>query len=83
MDFSPGEGREREAGRMALTVKITPRISSEVARRLRLAASMRSRSMSAVVNDALDPSLPSLAEIGTQLTGPAAGGAGESGDRVA
>jgi hypothetical protein len=66
-----------------LTVKITPRVSREVARRLRLAASMGSRSMSAVVNDALDETLPSLKEIGTQLTGPAAGQGGESGDRVA
>jgi predicted transcriptional regulator len=66
-----------------LTVKITPRVSREVARRLRLAASMRSRSMSAVVNDALDETLPSLEEIGIQLTGPAAGEGGQSGDRVA
>jgi hypothetical protein len=65
-----------------LTVKITPRVSREVARRLRLAASMGSRSMSAVVNDALDETLPSLEEIGTQLTRPAAGQGGESGDRV-
>jgi predicted transcriptional regulator len=68
---------------VGLTVKITPRVSSEVARRLRLAASMRSRSMSAVVNDALDETLPSLEEIGTQLTGPVAGEGGQSGDRVA
>jgi predicted transcriptional regulator len=66
-----------------LTVKITPRVSREVARRLRLAASLRSRSMSAVVNDALDELLPSLEEIGTQLTGPAAGQGGEPGDCVA
>jgi predicted transcriptional regulator len=66
-----------------LTVKITPRVSSEVARRLRLAASMRSRSMSAVVNDALDEALPSLEEIGTQLTGPVAGEGGHSGGGVA
>jgi predicted transcriptional regulator len=66
-----------------LTVKITPRVSREVARRLRLAASLRSRSMSAVVNDALDELLPSLEEIGTQLTGSAAGQGGEPGDRVA
>jgi predicted transcriptional regulator len=65
-----------------LTVKITPRVSREVARRLRLAASMRSRSMSAVVNDALDETLPSLEEIGTQLTGPVAGEGRQSGDRV-
>ena len=67
---------------MDLTVKITPRVSREVARRLRLAASMGSRSMSAVVNDALDETLPSLEEIGIQLTGPAGHG-GEPGDRVA
>jgi predicted transcriptional regulator len=65
-----------------LTVKITPRVSREVARRLRLAASMRSRSMSAVVNDALDETLPSLEEIGTQLTGPVTGRGGQAGDRV-
>jgi hypothetical protein len=35
-------------------VKITPRIAAPVARRLRLAASLRSSSMSAVVNDVLD-----------------------------
>ena len=68
---------------MDLTVKITPRVSREVARRLRLAASMGSRSMSAVVNDALDESLPSLEEIGTQLTGVVAGEGGESGGCVA
>jgi len=56
-------------------VKITPRIAEPVARRLRLAASLRSRSMSAVVNDALDQALPSLEEIRAQL----AGSAGERG----
>jgi hypothetical protein len=49
------------------TVKITPRVAAGVARRLRLAASVRSRSMSAMVNDALDETLPSLAEIRLQL----------------
>ena len=67
---------------MDLTVKITPRVSREVARRLRLAASMRSRSMSAVVNDALDETLPSLEEIGTQLAGPVTGRGGQAGDGV-
>jgi plasmid stability protein len=47
-----------------------------VARRLRLAASVRSRSMSAVVNDALDATLPSLEEIRMQLAAPAAGDSG-------
>jgi len=56
-----------------LTVKITPRVAAEVARRLRLVAGVRSRSMSAVVNDALDAALPSLEEIRIQLTAPAAG----------
>lgn len=57
---------------MELTVKITPRVAAQVARRLRLAASVRSRSMSAMVNDALDETLPSLEEIRMQLTLPAA-----------
>jgi hypothetical protein len=55
-------------------VKITPRIAGDVARRLRLAASVRSRSQSAVVNDVLDRALPTLEEIRAQL---AALGAGE------
>jgi len=54
-------------------VKITPRIAVPVARRLRLAASLRSSSMSAVVNDVLDEALPSLDEIRAQLAAPAAG----------
>jgi hypothetical protein len=54
-------------------VKITPRVAPQVARRLRLAASMRAASMSAVVNDVLDRALPSLEEIRTQLAAPAAG----------
>jgi hypothetical protein len=57
---------------MELTVKITPRVAAQVARRLQLAASVRSRSMSAMVNDALDEALPSLEEIRMQLTLPAA-----------
>jgi len=57
---------------MELTVKITPRVAAQVARRLRLAASVRSRSMSAMVNDALDETLPSLEEIRMQLALPAA-----------
>jgi hypothetical protein len=56
-----------------LTVKITPRVAAQVARRLRLAASVGSRSMSSMVNDALDEVLPSLEEIRRQLAGPAAG----------
>ena len=59
--------------RMELTVKITPRVAAGVARRLKLAASVRSRSMSAMVNDALDETLPSLEEIRMQLSAPAAG----------
>jgi plasmid stability protein len=59
-----------------LTVKITPRVAAGVARRLRLAASVRSRSMSAMVNDALDEALPSLEEIRMQLAAPAAAGPG-------
>jgi plasmid stability protein len=64
---------------MELTVKITPRVAAQVARRLRLAASVRSRSMSAMVNDALDDALPSLEEIRMQLAAPAAPAVGESG----
>ena len=52
-------------------VKISPRIAAPVARRLPLAASVRSRSMSAVVNDVLDEALPSLEEIRAQLAVPA------------
>ena len=61
---------------MERTVKITPRVAAPVARRLRLAASLGARSMSAVVNDALDEVLPSLEEIRMQLTAPAAGECG-------
>ena len=61
---------------MELTEKISPRVAAEVARRLRLAASLRARSMSAMVNDALDETLPSLEEIRNQLADPAAGGGG-------
>jgi hypothetical protein len=57
---------------MELTVKITPRVAAQVVRRLRLAASVRSRSMAALVNDALDEALPRLEEIRMQLTLPAA-----------
>jgi plasmid stability protein len=67
-----GGARSRKGTRMELTVKITPRVAAQVARRLRLAASVRSRSMSAMVNDALDEALPSLEEIRMQLTLPAA-----------
>jgi hypothetical protein len=69
---------------MDLTVKITPRVAAGVARRLKLAASVRSRSMSAMVNDALDQALPSLEEIRMQLAAPAgAAEAGWSGDLAA
>jgi hypothetical protein len=61
-----------------LTEKISPRVAAPVARRLRLAASVRSRSMPAMASDALDQVLPSLEEIRAQLAGP---GAGERGDR--
>jgi len=57
---------------MELTVKISPRVAAQLARRPRLAVSVRSRSMSAMVNDALDEALPSLEEIRMQLTLPAA-----------
>jgi len=60
-------------------VKITPRVGVQVARRLRLAAGVRSRSMSAVVNDVLDQALPSLEEITAQLTGLAMGEGGGDG----
>ena len=69
----PGGAGSRKGTRMELTVKITPRVAAQVARRLRLAASVRSRSMSAMVNDALDETLPSLEEIRMQLAAPAAG----------
>jgi hypothetical protein len=65
---------------MDLTVKITPRIAAQVAWRLRLAASVRARSMSAVVNDALDAALPSLEEIRNQLAGQTEGGGAD--DRI-
>jgi hypothetical protein len=68
---------------MAATVKITPRIAVQVARRLRLAASMRSSSMSRLVNDALDETLPSLEEIRMQLAAPAAGESGVLGGTAA
>ena len=60
---------------MDARVKIAPRIAAPVARRLRLAASVRSLSMSAVVNDVLDHALPSLEEIRAQLTASAGEGA--------
>ncbi len=65
------------------TVKITPRIAVQVARRLRLAASIRSSSMSRLVNDALDETLPSLEEIRMQLAAPAAAESGLVADIVA
>ncbi len=60
-------------------VKITPRIAAGVARRLRLAASVRSRSQSAVVNDVLDRALPTLEEIRAQLVAPGTGEGGSGG----
>jgi plasmid stability protein len=62
-------------------VKITPRVGTQVARRLRLAASVGARSMSAVVNDVLDEALPSLEEIRAQLAGPVREGSGDGGSR--
>ncbi len=58
---------------MNLRVKITPRVTAAVARRLRLAAGLGASSMSAVVNDVLDAALPSLEEIRAQLAVPEAG----------
>ncbi len=68
---------------MGATVKITPRIAAQVARRLRLAASMRSSSMSRLVNDALDETLPSLEEIRMQLAVPATAESGVLADIIA
>ena len=68
---------------MGPTVKITPRVAAQVARRLRLAASVRSSSMSRLVNDALDEALPSLEEIRMQLAAPAAGEPGVLADIAA
>jgi hypothetical protein len=65
------------------TVKITPRVAAQVARRLRLAASVCSRSMSAMVNDALDETLPSLEEIRMQLASPAETAPEPAGDAAA
>jgi hypothetical protein len=53
---------------MSPKVKITPRVGAGVARRLRLTAGLGPRSMSALVDDALDQVLPSLEEIRAQLT---------------
>jgi hypothetical protein len=62
-------------------VKITPRIGGQVARRLRLAASVGARSMSAVVNDVLEEALPSMEGIRAQLAGPMSEGSGDGGSR--
>jgi hypothetical protein len=59
-------------------VKITPRIARPVARRLRLAAGLRSASMSAVVNDVLDEALPTLDQIRALLAARAANETEES-----
>src|SRR5260370_521015 len=61
---------------MNTRVKITPRIAAPVARRLRLGASLRSRSMSAGVNDVLDEAPPGCGGVRRQAGGPAAGGRG-------
>jgi hypothetical protein len=50
-----------------MTVKITPRVAAGVARRLKLAARVHCSSMSELVNDALDKTLPSLEEIRQSL----------------
>jgi hypothetical protein len=71
-----GLGRINPEAPMGQKVKITPRITVPVARRLRLAASLRSVSMSAVVNDVLDEALPSLDQIRAQLAAAAAGEGG-------
>jgi hypothetical protein len=63
------------------TVKIAPRVEMQVARRLRLAASVGARSMSAVVNAVLDEALPSLEEIRAQLVGPVGEGSGDCDSR--
>ena len=68
---------------MGATVKITPRVAAQVARRLRLAASMRSSSMSRLVNEALDETLPSLEEIRMQLAAPATAESGMAADIAA
>lgn len=70
--------KERPVGR---TVKIAPRVEMQVARRLRLAASVGARSMSAVVNAMLDEALPSLEEIRAQLAGPVGEGSGDCDSR--
>jgi hypothetical protein len=59
-----------------LTVKITPRVAAQVAGRLRLAASVRSRGVPAVACGALDEALRSLEEIRRRLALPAAEAAG-------
>jgi len=67
---------------MNTKVKITPRISAPVARRLRLTASLRSASMSAVVNEVLDTALPSLDDIRARLAAsPAEEGESDAGSR--
>ena len=75
----PGDTRTWEGVPVELTEKISPRVAAPVARRLRLAASVRSRSMSAMVNDALDQALPSLDEIRAQLASTAEAEGGDSG----
>lgn len=61
---------------MAARVKITPRIAPDVARRLRLASAARAKSMSALVNETLNDTLPSLEDILFLLGGQAGKEAG-------
>jgi predicted DNA-binding protein len=65
---------------MERTKQISPRVAAQVAQRLRLAASLWSRSMSAMVNEALDEKLPSLEEISRQLGGASPEGGGADAD---
>jgi hypothetical protein len=58
-----------EGMRMEATKQISPRVAAQVAQRLRLAAGLCSRSMSAIVNEVLDEKLPSMEEIRRQLDG--------------
>jgi hypothetical protein len=50
--------------------KITTRLRPDVDRRLRAAAMLQRARISRVLNDALDAALPSLREIGAQMTSP-------------
>jgi hypothetical protein len=76
-----GRHHRREGRPVDRTVKVAPRVEMQVARRLRLAASVGARSMSAVVNAVLDEALPSLEEIRAQLAGPMGEGSGDGDSR--